>query len=94
MHHGWLTCQVYKMNFLFSSKDVESYIHRSGRTGRAGRTGICVCFYQPRERGQLRYVEQKAVSKVKLSQLSYQMVPEKRVFMLVLTNTPTQYFSP
>uniref|UniRef100_A0A7M4EH67 RNA helicase n=1 Tax=Crocodylus porosus TaxID=8502 RepID=A0A7M4EH67_CROPO len=41
-------------------KDVESYIHRSGRTGRAGRTGICICFYQPKEEYQLRYVEQKA----------------------------------
>uniref|UniRef100_A0A8B9R579 RNA helicase n=1 Tax=Anas platyrhynchos TaxID=8839 RepID=A0A8B9R579_ANAPL len=30
-------------------KDVDSYIHRSGRTGRAGRTGICICFYQRRE---------------------------------------------
>uniref|UniRef100_A0A2K6EDB2 RNA helicase n=1 Tax=Macaca nemestrina TaxID=9545 RepID=A0A2K6EDB2_MACNE len=43
-----------------SSQNIESYIHHSGRTGRAGRTGICICFYQPRERGQLRYVEQKA----------------------------------
>ncbi|XP_068807005.1 nucleolar RNA helicase 2 isoform X1 [Struthio camelus] len=41
-------------------KDVESYIHRSGRTGRAGRTGICICFYQRKEENQLRYVEQKA----------------------------------
>nr|XP_032651121.1 nucleolar RNA helicase 2-like isoform X3 [Chelonoidis abingdonii] len=41
-------------------KDVESYIHRSGRTGRAGRTGMCVCFYQRKEESQLRHVEQKA----------------------------------
>uniref|UniRef100_A0A3P8SCK4 RNA helicase n=1 Tax=Amphiprion percula TaxID=161767 RepID=A0A3P8SCK4_AMPPE len=41
-------------------KDVESYIHRSGRTGRAGRTGICICFYQRKEEDQLRYVENKA----------------------------------
>ncbi|XP_078499327.1 nucleolar RNA helicase 2-like isoform X2 [Lissotriton helveticus] len=41
-------------------KDVDSYIHRSGRTGRAGRTGVCICFYQRKEESQLRYVEQKA----------------------------------
>ncbi|XP_017274209.1 nucleolar RNA helicase 2 isoform X2 [Kryptolebias marmoratus] len=41
-------------------KDVESYIHRSGRTGRAGRTGVCICFYQRKEEDQLRYVEHKA----------------------------------
>jgi len=46
---------------LFVLKDVESYIHRSGRTGRAGRTGICICFYQRKEENQLRYVEVKAV---------------------------------
>ncbi|XP_067277784.1 nucleolar RNA helicase 2 isoform X2 [Pseudorasbora parva] len=40
--------------------DVESYIHRSGRTGRAGRTGVCICFYQRKEESQLMYVEQKA----------------------------------
>ncbi|XP_067092026.1 nucleolar RNA helicase 2 [Osmerus mordax] len=41
-------------------KDVESYIHRSGRTGRAGRTGVCICFYQRKEEDQLRHVEHKA----------------------------------
>ncbi|XP_048864080.1 nucleolar RNA helicase 2 isoform X3 [Brienomyrus brachyistius] len=41
-------------------KDVESYIHRSGRTGRAGRTGVCICLYQRREEEQLRFVEHKA----------------------------------
>ncbi|XP_027316556.1 nucleolar RNA helicase 2 [Anas platyrhynchos] len=41
-------------------KDVDSYIHRSGRTGRAGRTGICICFYQRREEDLLKQVEQKA----------------------------------
>lgn len=46
-------------------KDVESYIHRSGRTGRAGRTGICICFYQQKEEYQLVQVEQKAGIKFK-----------------------------
>lgn len=41
-------------------KDVDSYIHRSGRTGRAGRSGACVCFYKPRALADLRLVEQKA----------------------------------
>lgn len=45
----------------FCCQDVESYIHRSGRTGRAGRTGVCICFYQRKEEDQLRYVENKAV---------------------------------
>ena len=30
-------------------KDVDSYIHRSGRTGRAGKKGICICFYKPNQ---------------------------------------------
>ncbi|XP_038629938.1 nucleolar RNA helicase 2 isoform X3 [Scyliorhinus canicula] len=41
-------------------QDVDSYIHRSGRTGRAGRTGVCICFYQRKETDHLRFVEQQA----------------------------------
>ncbi|XP_069756951.1 nucleolar RNA helicase 2 isoform X2 [Narcine bancroftii] len=46
-------------------KDVDSYIHRSGRTGRAGRTGVCICLYQRNEEISLRAVEQKAGLKFK-----------------------------
>ncbi|KAK3750355.1 hypothetical protein QZH41_010272, partial [Actinostola sp. cb2023] len=30
-------------------KDVDAYIHRSGRTGRAHREGICIVFYKPQQ---------------------------------------------
>lgn len=37
--------------------DVESYIHRIGRTGRAGQTGVAVTFVAPRDRDFLRMIE-------------------------------------
>ncbi|MFD1706963.1 DEAD/DEAH box helicase [Siminovitchia sediminis] len=39
-------------------QDPESYVHRIGRTGRAGKEGIAVTFVSPREMGYLRIVEQ------------------------------------
>ncbi len=37
--------------------DTESYVHRIGRTGRAGRTGDAISFVTPRERYLLRVIE-------------------------------------
>ena len=37
--------------------DSETYIHRIGRTGRAGRTGDAILFVSPRERNMLRVIE-------------------------------------
>jgi len=42
-------------------KDVESYIHRSGRTGRAGAQGKCICLYKSNQLRDLRRVEVEAV---------------------------------
>src|SRR5690625_517379 len=38
-------------------KQVESYVHRIGRTGRAGRSGVALTFFTPRERGRLSAIE-------------------------------------
>ncbi|HEY1388065.1 MAG TPA: DEAD/DEAH box helicase [Ktedonobacterales bacterium] len=38
--------------------DAESYVHRIGRTGRAGRSGEAITLVTPRERRQLRLIEQ------------------------------------
>jgi ATP-dependent RNA helicase DeaD len=37
--------------------DVEIYTHRSGRTGRAGKTGICMSIVHSREVGKLKQIE-------------------------------------
>ena len=37
--------------------DVEAYVHRIGRTGRAGRTGTAVLFISPRERRMMSEIE-------------------------------------
>ncbi|MCB1053875.1 MAG: ATP-dependent helicase, partial [Acidobacteria bacterium] len=37
--------------------DAEAYVHRIGRTGRAGRTGEAILFVAPRERRMLQSIE-------------------------------------
>ena len=39
--------------------DIESYTHRSGRTGRAGKTGTSICIIHVKERGKVRAIEKQ-----------------------------------
>lgn len=43
--------------------DIEVYTHRSGRTGRAGKTGICMSIVHSREVGKVRQIERITQSK-------------------------------
>lgn len=41
-------------------KDAESYIHRSGRTARAGKSGICITFFNRKNKEFLDRIEEMA----------------------------------
>lgn len=45
-------------------EDPDSYVHRIGRTGRAGRDGIAITFVEPRQIRQLRIIEQHIGKKI------------------------------
>ena len=49
--------------------DTEAYVHRIGRTGRAGRTGHAILFINPRERSMLRSIERTTKQKIEMMQL-------------------------
>ena len=49
--------------------DTESYVHRIGRTGRAGRFGEAILFVTPRERRLLRSIERATKSSIEEMQL-------------------------
>lgn len=50
-------------------QDHESYVHRIGRTGRAGRKGIAMTFISPREYRQLRLIEKLTKARIVRKQL-------------------------
>ena len=50
-------------------QDPESYVHRIGRTGRAGKHGIAVTLVSAREYRQLRIIEKLANTKIKRAEL-------------------------
>ncbi len=50
-------------------QDPESYVHRIGRTGRAGNTGVAMTFITPREFRQLKLIERTTKTKITRRQL-------------------------
>ena len=60
--------------------DTESYVHRIGRTGRAGRKGDAILFMTPREKYLLRAIEKATRQTVELMHLpSVDAVNDKRL---------------
>ncbi len=60
--------------------DTEAYVHRIGRTGRAGRTGTAILFVSPRETRMLRAIERATKQRIEKIQLpSTEDVTSKRV---------------
>jgi ATP-dependent RNA helicase DeaD len=45
-------------------QDIESYVHRIGRTGRAGMTGVAITLVEPNERYRLRMVENNTKARI------------------------------
>jgi ATP-dependent RNA helicase DeaD len=60
--------------------DTEAYVHRVGRTGRAGREGDAILFVAPREKRMLQSIERATRQQIDLMQLpSTDMVNNRRI---------------
>jgi ATP-dependent RNA helicase DeaD len=60
--------------------DTEAYVHRIGRTGRAGRVGDAILFVAPREQRMLRAIEQATRQPITQMQLpSTEIINDKRI---------------
>ena len=81
--------------------DAETYLHRIGRTGRAGRNGIAISFVTKREDGRIRMYEAETGKKMKRTtvedvaaalsgNLSQQPVRERKVVRAVVSKPPEE----
>lgn len=61
-------------------QDTESYVHRIGRTGRAGRQGDAILFVAPREKRLLNAIEKATRQKIELMELpSTELINDQRI---------------
>jgi len=60
--------------------DTEAYVHRIGRTGRAGREGDAILFVAPRERRMLQAIEKATHKKIDMMELpSTDLINNRRI---------------
>lgn len=60
--------------------DTESYVHRIGRTGRAGRQGDAILFVAPREKRLLHAIEKATKKKIEMMELpSTEVINDNRI---------------
>ncbi len=70
--------------------DTEPYIHRIGRTGRAGRKGNAILFVSPREKRMLRAIEQATRQTIEPMNLpTHEDIADKRVTQFKQTLSKT-----
>ncbi|MCK4742638.1 MAG: DEAD/DEAH box helicase [Sulfuriflexus sp.] len=70
--------------------DTEAYIHRIGRTGRAGREGDAILFVAPREKRLLHSIEKATKKKIEMMELpSTELINDNRIakFQQRITDT-------
>jgi ATP-dependent RNA helicase DeaD len=71
-------------------QDPESYVHRIGRTGRAGKHGIAMLFVSSREMGQLKTIEnttKRKIDKMKAPTLDEALEGQQKMTIEKLVNT-------
>ena len=70
--------------------DTETYIHRIGRTGRAGRTGDAILFVAPREKRILQQIERATKQKIEMLEMpSTEIINNKRIARFTQNITDT-----
>ncbi len=64
--------------------DIENYTHRSGRTARAGKSGLSLIFVNTREQSRIRDIERQIKSKFIQANIPHgQEICEKQLFSLI-----------